>query len=193
METKVKPDIRYLKEIKSILYDKNWGKKAANVKLYYMYRGVKEKDGLRYDVTVIPPKMLGEEYVKTKGNHNSNHFPELYGILQGRAFLFTQRRKGSKATSVSVFSMKKGDWVILSPKDEVITINPTRKLLKTANWVAQKNINLYKGLEKLKGGSYYYTKKGWVKNGNYKKVAKLRFKKPLKKEPKNLNFLYGRN
>lgn len=187
----MKPDVRYLKEIKDILCDKDWGKKAANAKLYFMYRGVKEKAGLRYDITVIPPRMLGKEYVKTKGNRNSNHFPELYGVLQGKAFLFTQRRRGKTANSVSVYLMKKGDWVILSPEDEVITINPTKKLLKTANWVAKKNVNLYKGLEKMKGAGYYYTKAGWVKNENYKRVAKLRFKKPLKKEPKNLNFLYG--
>jgi glucose-6-phosphate isomerase len=192
MAIKVKPDVRYLKEIKHVLYDRAWARQAANTKLYYMYRGVARQDGLRYDITVIPAKMLGREYVKTKGNRNSNNFPELYGVLQGKAFLFTQRRKGKTATAVSVFEMKKGDWVVLSPQDEVITINPTRQLLKTANWVSEKNVNLYKELEKMKGASYYYTKDGWIKNENYKKAAKLRFKKPLKKYPKNLNFLHGK-
>jgi oxalate decarboxylase/phosphoglucose isomerase-like protein (cupin superfamily) len=41
----------------------------------------------------------------------------------------------------------------------------------------------------MKGGCYYYTKSGWVKNKNYEKTPELRFEKPLKSIPKNIDFL----
>ena len=70
-----------------------------------------------------------------------------------------------------------------------IIINPSKKELKIANWVSVKNKNVYEELEKMKGAGYFYTKSGWIKNKNYKKVPKLRFEKPLKSMPKNLDFL----
>jgi oxalate decarboxylase/phosphoglucose isomerase-like protein (cupin superfamily) len=41
------------------------------------------------------------------------------------------------------------------------------------------------------GFCYYYTIDGWVENKNYKKIPKLKKKKPSKKMPKNLKFLHG--
>jgi len=47
----IQPDIRYLKDMKEVVYDKEWLKKAPrDLELYYMYRGIKKKDGLRYDI-----------------------------------------------------------------------------------------------------------------------------------------------
>ena len=65
-----KPDVRHLNDMKDVIYDKEWLKSASNLELYYMYRGVEEKDGLRYDITIIPSRMLGKEYVKTKGHEH---------------------------------------------------------------------------------------------------------------------------
>jgi len=41
----------------------------------------------------------------------------------------------------------------------------------------------------MKGAGYFYTKSGWIKNKNYGKVLQLRFERPLKSKPKNLDFL----
>jgi len=41
----------------------------------------------------------------------------------------------------------------------------------------------------MQGACYFYTKSGWIKNKNYKFVPKIRFEKPLKEKPKNLDFL----
>jgi len=73
-----KPNIRYLYDIKEVLYDKDWLKKAPNLELYYMYRGIKEKSGLRYDITIIPGQMLGKEFTKTKGHQHIGKFGEVY-------------------------------------------------------------------------------------------------------------------
>ena len=65
--TKLTPDVRHLNELNGMLYDTEWEKTAQNPELYYMYRKLEVKDGLRYDITVIPSQMLGSEFVKTKG------------------------------------------------------------------------------------------------------------------------------
>jgi len=186
-----KPDIRYLNEIRDLLYDQNWAKNAPNIKLYYMHRGVKKKGGLRYDVTIIPPRMLGKEFVKTKGNHNSNNFPELYIVLKGRALILMQKTIGKSVKKAIAIKLKRGESIIEPADYDVITINPSRQILEITNWVSEKNKNIYKNIEKMKGACYFFTKDGWVKNKNYKKIPKLIFKKPLKKIPKNLDFLYG--
>ena len=186
---KVKPQIRFLNEIKSVLYDKKWAKTAPNLEIYYMYRGVKRKNGLRYDVTVIPPRMLGKEFVRTKGNRNSKNFPELYTVLKGKAIFLMQKMEKEVIKDALAVKAKEGDYVIVPPKYAVITINPSKKILKAGNWVSEKNKNIYEELEARQGACYYYTKRGWIKNKNYAKIPKLRIKKPLKSKPENLDFL----
>lgn len=192
-KAKIKPGIRYLNDMKSVLYDKKWAETAPNLELYYMYRGVKEKNGLRYDITVIPSKMLGQEFARTKGNCNSNNFQELYTVLRGKAIFLIQKMKGKIVKDIMVVKAKKGDWVIVPPKYYVISINPSKNILKIGNWVSKKNKNIYKDLEIMQGACHYYTKDGWAKNKNYKNIPKLHFKRPLKSIPKNLDFLYGKN
>jgi len=188
------PDIRYLYDMKDLIYDKKWLKTAPNFELYYMYRGLKEKDGLRYDITVVPSRMLGKEYVRTKGNRNNKNFPELYTVLKGEAIFLLQKTKGRKISiieDIAVVKVKPGDWIIIPAKYAVVMINPSKKTLKTGNWVSNKNQNIYSELKAMKGAGYFYTKKGWIKNNNYKKVPKLRFEKPRKTMPKSLDFLKG--
>ncbi len=178
--------------MKPVLYDKRWVKSAPNFELYYMYRGVKRKRELRYDITVIPARMLGKEFVRTKGNRNSRKYQELYTVIEGKAIFLMQKTQTGKIDIIEdivAVEAKKGETVIFLPKYAAITINPTKEELKIANWVSEKNKNIYRELEKMKGAGYFYTKSGWIKNKNYKKIPKLRFEKPLKKVPKNLDFL----
>ena len=182
-------ETRYLNDMKTVLYDQKWAKTAPNFELYYMYRGLKKKGELRYDITIIPARMLGKEFVRTKGNRNSKNFQELYIVLEGKAIFLMQKAKGKVVEDIIAVKAKKGECVIFPPKYAAITINPLKKELKIANWVSEKNKNVYKKLERMKGAGYFYTKTGWIKNKNYKKIPKLRFEKPLRKIPTNLDFL----
>ena len=186
-------EIRHLNDVREVLYDQKWAESAPNFELYYMYRGIKERNGLRYDITVIPPKMLGKEFVKTKGNRNSDNFPELYTVLNGEAFFLTQKTQGRIIKDIIAVEVKKGEWIIVSADYYVVAMNPLKKILKLGNWVSKKNKNAYEIMEKNQGAGYYYTAKGWIKNKNYKLTPKLLFKKPLKKMPENLDFLYGKS
>ncbi|MBZ9578350.1 glucose-6-phosphate isomerase [Patescibacteria group bacterium] len=186
-----KPDIRCLNDMRKVIYDQEWLKTAPNLELYYMYRGIKKKDGLRYDITVIPARMLGKEFVRTKGNRNSEGYQELYTVLKGEAIFLMQKVQGEIVKDVIITTAKPGNWVVVPPDYAVITINPSKRVLKTGNWVSEKTKNIYRDIEKMGGACYFYTQSGWMKNKNYTKVPKLRFEKPFKSMPKNLDFLKG--
>ncbi len=184
----VKPDIRYLKDMQEVLYDKEWLKTAPNFEVYYMYRGIKEKNSLRYDITVIPKRMLGKESVKTKGHYHVGDCGELYIVLEGKGIYLMQKERNGKIEDVYYVKAKKGDYILIPPYYGHVTINPSLRRLKMANWVWSKCKSDYKRIERKKGACYYYTKSGWIKNKNYKKIPKLYFKKPLKTMP-SLDFL----
>ena len=185
----IKPQIRYLNEMKSVLYDQKWAKTAPNLEVYYMYRGVKEKNGLRYDITVIPYQMLGKEFPKTKGHHHSNQYQEVYQVLEGEVFFLAQKGKKNLIEDIYAIQAKKGEIIIVPPGYEHLLINPSKKKLKMGNWIFKRCQNIYDFFERLQGACYYYTKRGWIKNKNYAKIPKLRIEKPLKSKPKNLDFL----
>jgi len=188
-----KPEIRHLKDLKGVLLDREWLESAKNFPVYYIYRGIKKMDELRYDMTVIPPNMLGKECAKTKGNCNSKKFQELYTVLKGKAIFLMQEMKGKTVKDVFAVKAAEGDVIIVPPRHYIVSINPSKNILKLGNWVSKKNKNIYKDMEEMRGACYYYVKSGWVKNKNYKNVPKLKFKRPLKSMPENLDFLYGGN
>lgn len=184
-----KPEIRYLYDIKKVLWDKEWLKTSPNFEIYYMYRGVKQKNKIRYDITVIPPRMLGREFIKTKGHYHFGNYGELYKVLSGKGIFLMQKCKKGKVEDVYYVRAKKGDYVPVPPEYGHTTINPSPKTLKMANWIFEECSSDYKRIEEKEGFCYYYTKLGWFKNKNYKKIPKLRYKRSLKLKPKNLDFL----
>ncbi len=186
------PSIRHLNDMKRVLADQEWAKHAPNYKLYYMYRGLKTKGDLRYDITIIPPRTLGEEFVKTKGHNHIGSFGEIYIVLAGEGIYLMQKYEKGKIKDVVAIKGKKGDVIVIPPYYGHVTINPSKRTLKTANWVSKNCQVSYNFFEKRQGACYYFTKSGWLKNRNYKNTPKLRFKKPRKTMPKNLDFLEGK-
>lgn len=179
---------RYLYDMKSVLYDQEWLKTAENAELYHVWRNVEKTDNLRYDITLIPAKMMGREFVKTKGHKHKERWFELIEVLEGKAFYFFQ--KGNKIIEdCYVIKANKGDFVIADPDYNHLTINPSKEDLKMANWVYEECKNDYNLFEKMQGACYYYLDSGWVKNNNYQQIPELRFLKPLKEKPISLEFL----
>jgi glucose-6-phosphate isomerase len=195
------PDIRWLSELKMVLYDQEWAKAAPDdLELYYMYRFLKEKDGLRYDITIIPPRMLGKEFTKTKGHHHQGFYGELYIVLEGEGIYLMQKGDENKIEDVCAVRAKKGEAVVIPAGYGHVTINPSGKELKTANWMSKDDKGNFNLFEKMHGACYFAiaqksniknekSKITWVKNTNYKEVPELRFEEPLKSPPDNLDFL----
>lgn len=197
----VNPDIRTLLEMKKVIYDKEWFKKEkpdSSIPLYCMYRGIyknkidqkrAQKYKIRYDITVIPPFLMGKEFVKTKGHYHplavkKLSYPELYEVLKGESiFLLQERGAAAEVKDLIVLKCKKGDKILVPPNYGHIIINPANKILKTANWISSKFSPLYEEIEKMNGFCYFALKKNsrinWVKNKKYKKVPRIRLKKSV--------------
>ncbi len=178
----VEPDVRMLYDMKEVVYDKEWLKDAENIPLYYMFRDLWkagdrqriEKLGLRYDITIIPGRMLGQEYVKTKGHYHpvagTVDYPEIYEVLEGEAHYLLQKRKAERTILVKA---KQGNKVIIPPGYGHITINPQNCNLKMANWVCRNFESEYEPIVEKGGGAWFELEDGFKKNPNYGSVPDL--------------------
>jgi len=187
--TKLTPDVRKLSDMESVVYDKEWLKTAEDSDLYFMYRKVAHENGLNHNITVIPAKMLGSEFVKTAGHVHMGPQKEIYTILEGEAIFLMQKGDGEKVEDVYAVKAKKGESAIIPSLYGHVTINPSTEDLKTSDWSSDTTKSDYSLFKNLTGACYYYTKQGWIKNENYKSVPELRFEEPLKSVPEDLSFL----
>jgi glucose-6-phosphate isomerase len=180
------PDIRFLYDMREVIYDKAWLAKAENVELYYMYRDLylsrADRDtlidqDLRYDITIIPPAMLGMEYVKTAGHYHplppggSVSYPELYEVLEGEAIYLLQMRDLSDVVAIYASA---GDKVLVPPDYGHITVNRSKGTLKMANLVDRSFSSIYDPIKERGGGAYFYTTQGFIKNERCPEAAQLR-------------------
>ncbi len=188
-----KVEVRMLKDVKEVLFDRKWAEEANDFELYFMYRGLAYKEDirgrfLRYDITIIPFQMLGKEYPKTKGHYHPDGYGEIYTVLEGKAIYLLQNED---ATEVVAIEADKGQIVIVPPGYGHITINPGKEILKMANWISPSLDSDYDSIMDKGGGAYFLTTDGWIKNKNYGKVPKLRFLKARDRIPEDIGFLFG--
>lgn len=189
----IRPDVRMLSDMIEVIYDREWLSRADNIELYYMYRGVSINDKdmvkmneykLRYDITIIPPCMLGCEFVKTAGHYHQIvpgtdvTFPEIYEVLDGNARFLMQKLDGDIIKDVAIINAEQRDKILVPPGYGHITINTTNDILKVANWVAMGREPLYDHIKRKKGGAYFILRDGIVKNSTYGYVPDIRILKP---------------
>ncbi len=167
--SEVEPAIRRREEMTEVLFDP---RAEGPKELYYMYRGVACQDdresicrrGLRYDITVIKPGVLGNEYVKTAGHYHpqkpgcSFTYPEIYEVLHGRAHYLLQRPAAGeidRLEAIVLVTAKPGDKVLIPPGFGHITINSGNELLIMSNWVSLEFTSDYEPYRLLGGGGYF--------------------------------------
>ena len=187
------PDIRMLHDMDEVLYDTEWARTAENTELYYMYRDLYRNEveheaikaqQLRYDITAIPPQMLGREYVKTAGHYHPNvpgasvSYPELYQVLEGEGNYLLQRMEKESIEDVVVVEAKAGDIIMVPPGYGHITINSSDEVLKMANWVSGEFASMYEPIKEHSGAAYYLLEKGYIPNPKYTKTPPIRYLKP---------------
>jgi glucose-6-phosphate isomerase, archaeal len=179
------PDVRRLYDMKEVILDQKWLAGASDFELYYMFRDLslsradKEKllqNNLRYDITIIPPNMLGCEYIKTAGHYHPNAsggvtYPELYEVLEGEALYLLQNQDLSDVVAVYASA---GDKVLVPPGYGHVSINRSNRTLKMANFVARNFSSLYEPYQEKKGAAYFFTKDGWIKNKHCPQASELR-------------------
>lgn len=182
------PDIRLAEDMSKVIIDKDWLEENENAELYYMYRDLWKNDdrhkilsaGLRYDITVIPPRDMGREFVKTKGHYHPEaysglSYPEIYEVLEGEAHYLLQKKSSEGLEDAVLIKAKEGEKALIPPNYGHITINPSKEVLKMANWVNRSFDSIYKDILERKGGAYYELTSGeFIKNNNYKEIPELR-------------------
>ena len=177
------PNIRTYKEMKSLYFEDDSNLKE-NDALYLMYRGVYlseqdknlfEKYNLRYDITVILPKIIWKEYNKTFWHYhpkasNGAFYEELYQVLHWKAIYLQQNNEKIFYTLAN-----KSDVVLMKSWFWHVTINPSKnELLMMANIVSWNFSSIYDEYKEKKWAMYYFTTNNtWVKNKNYSQDINL--------------------
>lgn len=172
-----------------ILFDKDFAEKNPDMELYWMQRGIKQENGIRYDITKMTGKKMGREYPKTKGHGHENKMAELYAVLQGEVIYLLQKVNEGKVVDVYAVKTKQGQSAVMPPDYEHITINNSGNEIEMANWVSEECQSGYGNIQDMGGACYFFTESGWVKNKRYKEIPELRFEEPLSEMPKDLAFL----
>lgn len=177
--------------------------------LYFMYRDISlKKDrelikryGLRYDINIIPPALIGPEYVKTIGHYNpappgtEETYPEVYEVVQGQAHFLLQYLDPEMGSveEVVLFEAEAGDKVIVPPNRGLVIINPTNETLITANWVADGFSPLHEPFIKLGGAVYYEVRvqgvSTFIANPHYDYVPQLQ--RRLARQYRDLGLVKG--
>ena len=117
--------------------------------VYYMYRDVYKSNDIRYDITVIPFRPLGDEYPKTHGHYHpraedGHTYPEVYQVHNGKALFILQRKKRDGS------------------------VDSGKEVLVLSNLVYDRFGSLYDEYKRNNGAAYYYVKGGsLVQNTNY--------------------------
>jgi glucose-6-phosphate isomerase, archaeal len=158
--------------------------------VYYMYRDVARSPSdrqwlhdqeIRFDITVIPPRNLCGEWMKTKGHYHPESpsgtgYPEIYEVLEGEAHYLIQTRD---CTDVAMIAATAGDIVVVPPGFGHVTINPSRTaVLQMANLVSSSFQSDYLPYENLRGAIFYEMTNGiFVKNPRYPQEPRLRLVK----------------
>ncbi len=159
--------------------------------LYFMYRDLSrsEKDWqwlhdhrLRYDLTVIPPRDLCGERVKTKGHYHPANpagvgYPEAYEVLEGTAHYLLQSRNLDDTVLIEA---EAGDLVIIPPGYGHVTINPSPdRTLSMANIVSTAFESEYGDYEHRHGAAWFELADGsLVRNPAYGETPVLRRRGP---------------
>lgn len=186
---KSKKQIRRLFDMRDVIYDREWLSVMKNIDMYYIYREfyinkndmkTMKEHGLRYDITLIPPRMLGCEFVKTAGHYHSTipgtdiTFPEIYDIKAGDACFILQRTCNDRIEDVMSIKAKNGDKVIIPPGYGHLTVNVSNKVLKMSNWVAIDAKSIYSPIKEKGGAAYLLLKDGFIKNPRYTDIPEIR-------------------
>jgi glucose-6-phosphate isomerase len=177
------PQVRTIGEIRGVLRDPAC---ECRDPLYFMYRELAKSpedlewlrdQGLRYDLTVIPPRTLCGEYVKTKGHHHPPDpagvpYPEIYEVLEGEAHYLLQTRS---ADEVRLVRAGPGDRVLIPPGFGHVSINPGRETLVMANIVSTRFESDYSVYEQFCGAACFELEGGeLVQNPRYPSAADVR-------------------
>ncbi len=173
------PEIRSVEDMRGVLADPHCQEAGP---LYSMYRDLAMTDEdadwlltnrIRFDITLIPPRTLCGELVKTKGHYHPPDpagidYPELYEVFGGTGHFLLQNRHFSEIFLVKATA---GQKILVPPGCGHVTINPDNEQLVMANIVSREFKSDYLMFERMHGASYFeMTGPYLVKNPLYRDI-----------------------
>ncbi len=170
----VRPSLRYLSELRPVMMEPPERPMDGEI-AYYMYRGVKTYEDLRYDITVLPYRRLGREHVKTFGHYhnrasNGRPYPEIYEVISGKAVFVLQKPAGPVIEDLIVVEVHEGESILVPPGYGHVTVNPGEGTLIYANLVCKLVRGDYSLFRRMRGAAVYLTVFGTLKNPMYSQV-----------------------
>ncbi len=190
----LEPDVRTVHQMRPVFSG------AVNLMdsqgLYSMYReacklsdqNVFEKRSLRYDITVVPPVMLGDEFNKTLGHYHPDSvrpplsYPELYEVLHGTAHYLLQKRKTTPVGTLEIercflVETRAGEKALMPPDYGHVTINAGKEAVVMDNIVERTFKSVYEPYVKRHGAAYYLVRQDGKAvekpNSHFKDLPKL--------------------
>ncbi len=165
---------RTLNELRPYLRNPEVAKGSNPVYRVWRRAHLRQDDGkvkqsqLRYDLTLIPPGQIGDEFVKTAGHYHKNKnglgvsYPEIYEVLRGRAYFFIQRpgKDFKNIESAILVEAGPGEKFLIPPSYGHNTINVFDEPLFLANWVSDSAEYDYEPYKSLGGASYHFLAEG---------------------------------
>jgi glucose-6-phosphate isomerase len=203
--------VRKVTDMEAVLRD---GAAIDGNNAYYMHRGPfasredieKSFYGpnlLRYDITVLPPQMWGDEPVKTYGHfHNPVEKPEMYQVLAGECVWIQQKEEkqadgSSKVVDFVATRATAGDIVVMMPGYGHISVNISdTEPLVMANWLTWNQKSYYGSFGEKKGAAFHLIKDAegklaFVANPLYPESATLEIKQMAPKENRKFGIYQG--
>ncbi|NLG85894.1 MAG: glucose-6-phosphate isomerase [Firmicutes bacterium] len=177
--------------------------------LYFSYNGLSlekdrelfERHGLRYNLLIMPPALIGPEYVKTAGHYNpappetAETYPEVYEVVQGQAHFLLQYLDPEigSVEEVILFEAAQGDKVLIPPDFGHVVINPANETLVVSNLVADSFAPLCEPFIKSGGAVYYEVRvqgvSTFIANPNYDYIPQLQ--RRLARQYRDLGLVKG--
>lgn len=166
--------------------------------VYTMFNGVYRRadahriagSGLRYELTLIPPRLIGRELIKTHGHvHNAPPgsrvtYAEVCEVLLGTAHFFFQTLdpEGPDASMAFYIEAGPGQKVVIAPDLDHLTINAGNGPLLFADVVATGIQGVYERYRMTRGAAYYEVRDGetttFIPNPRYRRVPPLQRMEP---------------
>jgi glucose-6-phosphate isomerase len=170
----VRPVARQLGQLRDVLATDDVG--SDDRPCYWMYRDVRRVSdepalarlGIRYDVTVTLPGIIGGEFMKTAGHYHGfmpggvSTYPEIYEVLSGDGLILLQRVTDPTASldkvvveDVLLVRVRSGDRLLIPSHHGHVTINLGSKPLVVADLIATACQNHYGAIRDARGAAYY--------------------------------------
>jgi glucose-6-phosphate isomerase len=184
---------RLLDELTPVALDQAVCRQSQDI-AYYMYNGIyRNRDAtrlanlpMRYELTLIPPRQIGREFIKTFGHiHNTEPksgqtYAEVCEVLLGQAhFVFqTLDPAGPEANQAFYVEVNPGQKIIIPPGFDHLTINPGPEPLLFSDVISLEVYGVYDRFRSSRGAAYLEVngEEGQAKfmpNPHYRAVAPL--------------------